>query len=108
MKKAITEPHRLFFETLGNDTRWDIVHVLKKSPRNVTDIAEALGCEQSLISHHLRRLEHCGFVRVKRNGKERIYTLNNKTIRPLLRLMDTHINMFCRKVALSKGKSTRI
>ncbi len=108
MKKDITESHRLFFETLGNDTRWDIVHVLKKSPRNVTGIAEALGCEQSLTSHHLRRLEHCGFVRVKRNGKERIYTLNNKTIRPLLRLMDTHISTFCSAVALTKSKSTKI
>ncbi|MCH7477259.1 MAG: winged helix-turn-helix transcriptional regulator [SAR324 cluster bacterium] len=57
MKKDLYEPHKLFFETLGNKTRWDIVHLLKQRSYRATEIAEKLCYEQSLVSHHLRRLE---------------------------------------------------
>lgn len=92
------KPHKFFFETLGNQARWDIIHLLHKGPRRVTDIAEKLGYEQSLVSHHLKRLETCGFVRVETNSTERIYHLNKETIGPLLKLVDGHVNKFCKKV----------
>ena len=98
MKQTIREPYKIFFETLGNKTRWDIVHLLQKGKLNATDIAKKLGYEQSLISHHLRRLEKCGFVTVKKNGRERIYALNKETVKPLLQLMDKHMNKFCKKL----------
>lgn len=90
-------PHQFFFETLGNRARWEIVHLLLRKPHRVTAIAAALGYEQSLTSHHLRRLEACGFVRARRNGSERIYAINRTTIAPLLRLVARHVNRFCRK-----------
>lgn len=89
------EPHRIFFETLGNQTRWEIVNLLYQRAYKVTDIATELGYEQSLISHHLKRLMTCGFVRVQPNGTERIYTLNKKAVAPLLRLMKKHIENYC-------------
>lgn len=98
MKKTLQEPYKVFFETLGNKTRWDIVHLLKKKACNVTDIAKVLGYEQSLVSHHLRRLETCGFVSFQQKGNERMYKLNQKTIEPLLVLVDKHINNFCKKL----------
>ena len=97
MRKVIREPYKIFFETLGNKTRWDVVHLLKKKAHRVTEIAKVLGYEQSLISHHLRRLEICGFVSFEQEGNERIYKLNKETIGPLLTLMDKHVNKFCKK-----------
>lgn len=99
MMKVLPQPYEIFFQTLGNETRWKIVHLLETSKHKTTDIAKILKYEQSLISHHLRRLEICGFVKVERNGKERIYQLNRRTIKPLLKLMDEHINKFCKKIA---------
>ncbi len=93
----LDKPHKLFFETLGNQTRWDIVHLLISKPYRVTDIAKKLRYEQSLVSHHLKRLETCGFVKAKTNGTERIYHLNKETIAPLLKLVDGHVNKFCKK-----------
>lgn len=90
-------PHKFFFETLGNQTRWDIIRLLQKKHCRVTDIAKRLSYEQSLISHHLKRLEICGFVNVETNGTERIYYVNRKTIAPLLKLVDRHVNQFCKK-----------
>lgn len=96
MKEPIHEPYKIFFETLGNKIRWEVVHLLQKGELNATGIAEELEYEQSRISHHLTRLEQCGFVNVKRNGKERIYSLNKETIKPLLELMDKHMSKFCK------------
>ena len=98
MKRTIRDPYKIFFETLGNRVRWEVIHLLQKGELNATGVAEKLGYEQSLISHHLQRLEKCGFVTVKRNGKERIYTLNKETVKPLLELMDKHISTFCKKL----------
>ncbi len=99
MKRVdLDKPHKFFFETLGSQARWDIIHLLQRGPHRVTDISETLGYEQSLVSHHLRRLETCGFVKVKTNRTERIYKLNKETIGPLLKLVDTHVNKFCKKV----------
>lgn len=92
------KPHKFFFETLGNKARWDIIRFLLKRPSRVTDIGEKLGYEQSLVSHHLKRLETCGFVKVETNGTERIYHLNTETIAPLFKLVDGHVNKFCKKV----------
>ena len=94
----LDKPHKFFFETLSNQARWDIIHILQKSPLRVTDIANNLGLEQSLVSHHLKRLETCGFIKMKANGTERIYSLNEETIGSLLKLIDKHVNQFCKKV----------
>lgn len=93
----LDKPHQFFFETLGNKARWDIIHLLLGKPYRATDIAEKLGYEQSLVSHHLRRLLICGFVKVKTNSTERIYYLNKATIGPLLKLVDNHVNKFCKR-----------
>jgi len=94
----LNKPHKFFFETLSNKARWDIIHILEKKPYRVTDIANNLGLEQSLVSHHLKRLETCGFIKKQVNGTERIYSLNKKTIGSLLKLIDNHINNFCKKI----------
>lgn len=93
--REVQKPYKMFFETLGNVKRWEIVRLLEKGPQGATDIARNLSHEQSLISHHLRRLEDCGFIHVKQSGKRRVYTLNAKTMRPLLKLMHTHIHAYC-------------
>lgn len=98
-QNQIKEPHKIFLQTLGNKIRWQIAHLLMEESCRSTEIAKKLGYEQSLVSHHLRRLENCGFVMVRKNGLERIYQINKKTIKPLLKLVDNHINKFCRKCA---------
>lgn len=98
MPRQITQPHELFFATLGNEARWRIVHLLQAGPLAATIVARRLHLEQSLISHHLQRLAQCGFVHVERRGTQRIYRLNTTTIQPLVKLMDRHINTYCRHV----------
>ncbi len=95
------KPHKFFFETLSNKARWDIIHILQKKPQRVTDIANNLKLEQSLVSHHLKRLEICGFIKVRASGTERIYSLNEEIIGSLLKLIDRHVNKFCKNVCIN-------
>lgn len=84
-----------FFNTLANRTRLSILYTLKEAPRSVNEIVDATGLEQSLVSHNLRLLRQCNFVEVSVKGKQRIYSLNKRTIVPLFELVDKHIGSFC-------------
>lgn len=87
-----------FFTVLGNKQRVKIIQYLdKEGPKSVSDICQRLDMEQSAVSHNMRRLLLCHFVEVKREGKERIYAVNEDTIRPLLTLIDKHVRTYCVK-----------
>ncbi|MCH7730245.1 winged helix-turn-helix transcriptional regulator [Patescibacteria group bacterium] len=92
----MNKSYKRFFRTLANVNRLKIIHFLQeRGAKNVTDIVEGVKLEQTLVSHNLKRLHECHFVEVKQNGKERVYSLNKKTIQPLLALMDRHVNTYC-------------
>jgi DNA-binding transcriptional ArsR family regulator len=95
MKRGLSETCYRFFSILGNPTRLAILEALDGGPMNVTQLAEALRQEQSMISHNLRPLVHCRFVHVERQGKERIYTSNGETVDALLSVVENHAKKFC-------------
>ncbi len=87
-------PYTLFFKALSNDTRLRIIDLLRKGPRNVTKIGEDLDIEQSMVSHNLACLTNCGFVFVEHNGKNKVCSLNEETVLPLLEIIDRHIGRY--------------
>jgi DNA-binding transcriptional ArsR family regulator len=95
MKYDLSETCHLFFSTLSTPTRLGILELLKDSPMNVTQLAEALNQEQSMISHNLKLLARCGFVFVQRKGKERIYSVNSETMEPMFKIIDNHMKKYC-------------
>ncbi len=90
--------YNCFLNTLSNDKRLQIIDFLRKEPKRVTEIYKGLGFEQSTTSRHLICLQNCGFVFVKPNGQERVYSLNKQTILPLLKLMDKHTHKYCKNL----------
>ena len=87
--------HR-FFETLGTGLKIDILLGLRKKPLSVSELSEGVGQERSKVSHALLSLLGCGFVRVRKDGKRRIYSVNEDTILPLLDLAERHVTKYCR------------
>jgi len=83
--------YKLFFDALANEARLRIVLSLRGGPKCVKELCGDTRLEQSRISHNLRCLSNCGFVNNKRQGKTRVYSLNETTIVPLLKLIDRHI-----------------
>jgi DNA-binding transcriptional ArsR family regulator len=51
--------------------------------RPVGEIVAALGLEQPSVSKHLRVLRDVGLVRVRREGRKMLYSLDAEAIRPL-------------------------
>src|SRR3989344_4743393 len=96
--------YKLFFSSLSNPNRLQIINYLISGAKNVSQICEATKFEQTMVSHNLKRLQRCGMVFVKPNGKEIIYRLNQKTIKPLMELMDKHTSQHCVHVLRKMGE----
>jgi len=90
------KPHcHLFFETLGNRLKMDIIIALKESPLSVNELALGVKQERSKVSHALKSLLECSFVSSAKRGRQRIYSLNKKTITPLMNLVERHMKSYC-------------
>ncbi len=87
--------YKIFFGTLVSESRLRIINVLRKGKKNVSGIIKELKMDQTSVSHNLSRLKQCGFVDSKRNGKFVYYELNEKTINPLMDLIDKHMSRHC-------------
>lgn len=90
--------YQLFFSSLANKNRLQIINTLRSGKKCVNEICQESGFEQTMVSHNLKRLEHCGMVFVEQDGKFRYYSVNRKTIKPLLELIDKHMNEYCCKI----------
>ena len=89
--------YHVFFTNLANPLKIDIITALKEKERgsSVGELAEKLKVEQSKVSHALALLKKCKIVNVEQEGKKRIYSLNKKTILPMLHMIDKHSKSFC-------------
>jgi len=99
----LSPAHHQFLKTLSNPGRVEVMLCLLKKPMNVTEICEKCGFEQTVVSHHLKRLKLCNFVQMEPHGKERVYSVNEETVGPLFRLMDTHVKKYCTKLCCPKS-----
>lgn len=60
---------------LSDPTRLGVLESLITGPKNVGELMDELGVEQSLLSHHLAVLRDNGLVEATREGKTMIYQL---------------------------------
>ena len=87
--------YHIFFSNLSNPLRIDIISALKTRNMSVSELAKEINVEQSKLSHALSSLRECNLVNAIRRGKERIYSLNKKTMLPILKLIDKHAKEHC-------------
>lgn len=69
---------------LSTPSRVLILGSLFDGPHSVSDLTEALGMEQSAVSHQLRVLREHQLVRADRIGRRRLYALYDDDVRTLL------------------------
>lgn len=87
--------YKIFFGTLVSEPRLKIINLLRKGKKNVGEIMEELNANQTAVSHDLRRLKECGFVISERQGKFVYYSLNEKSIKPLMEIIEKHMSEYC-------------
>ena len=71
------------FNAVAEPRRRDILAFLAPRERPVSDIVAALEMEQPSVSKHLRVLREVGLVRVRQEGRQKLYQTNAAAIRPL-------------------------
>jgi len=87
--------YKIFLGTLVSEPRLKIIKLLMKGKKNVSELIEELKMDQTAVSHNLERLRRCGFVQSEIDGKFRFYKLNEKTIKPLIEIIEEHMSNYC-------------
>jgi ArsR family transcriptional regulator, nickel/cobalt-responsive transcriptional repressor len=71
-------------QALATPSRLLILDRLREAPASVGELAEAVGMEQSAVSHQLRLLRHLGLVEGSRRGRSISYALYDEHVAELL------------------------
>jgi ArsR family transcriptional regulator, lead/cadmium/zinc/bismuth-responsive transcriptional repressor len=97
----IDEENVLLFKALSEDTRYRIIKALieaeskckenkygNKGELCACEIPELIGRTQSNTSMHLAKLQDWGIIKVRKEGKMRLYSIQNDKIRKLLEVVE--------------------
>ena len=71
------------FNAVAEPRRRQILDVLAGGERSVNDLVALLGLAQPLVSKHLRVLREVGLVAVRDEGRQRLYRLNGRPLKPI-------------------------
>jgi len=63
--------------------RREILDALAAGERPVNDLVRLLGMGQPQVSKHLRVLREVGAVAVREQGRQRLYRLNGRALKPI-------------------------
>jgi DNA-binding transcriptional ArsR family regulator len=100
------------FQALADPTRLLIIEALRAGERPVNDLVAQVDIHQSGVSRHLRILQEAGFVQVRPDGAQRLYSLRPEPFRELdawidryRRLWEARLDRFA--AALEKKQQAR-
>lgn len=79
------------FKVFGDSTRIRIMYAISDNEMSVLNIAETLKMEQSTISHQLRILRQNKLVKVRREGKQIYYMLDDDHVKKIIEMGLDHI-----------------
>jgi DNA-binding transcriptional ArsR family regulator len=71
------------FNAVAEPRRRQILDVLAGGEQPVNDLVRVLGLAQPQVSKHLRVLREVGVVDVRKEGRQRLYRLNGKALKPI-------------------------
>jgi DNA-binding transcriptional ArsR family regulator len=71
------------FNAVAEPRRRQILDLIAGGERPVNELVELLGLAQPLVSKHLRVLREAGVVAVRDAGRQRLYRLNGRTLKPI-------------------------
>lgn len=75
------------FHALSDETRLEIITMLRRGERCVCDLTEALDAAQSRLSFHLKVLKDAGIVRDRKDGRWVHYELDREAFEEIEELV---------------------
>ena len=71
------------FNAIAEPRRRQILDVLAGGEIPVNDLVQRLGLNQPQVSKHLKVLREVGAVDVREHGRQRLYRLNGRALKPI-------------------------
>ena len=71
------------FNAVAEPRRRQILDALAGGERSVNELVRLLGLAQPQVSKHLRVLREVGAVAVREEGRQRLYRLNGRALKPI-------------------------
>jgi DNA-binding transcriptional ArsR family regulator len=103
---------RQMLGALSDPTRQSVVHLLRKRPSTVGELAGQLPVSRPAVSQHLQVLKSAGLVEEERRGTRHYYRLNPKSLAELRAHVEsmwrdalTAFSDFANKETAKHGKS---
>ena len=98
------------FEVLAEESRRQILDLLREEERAVGDLVALLPLSQPAVSKHLKVLRHAGLVESRTDGQRRIYRVRPEPLRdvdrwlePYRRKWAAHLNALERHLEIMEG-----
>jgi DNA-binding transcriptional ArsR family regulator len=91
------------FRALADETRRDILRLLRDGPLTSGDIATRFNSSWPTISRHLAQLRDAGLVVTERRGQEIRYELNTSVFQDVIQ----HLIEWTRPTAQANGRSRK-
>lgn len=91
MREAVQQAAELL-RSIGSSHRLMILCLLTDGAKTVSQLCEAIGARQSLVSQHLTRLRLDGLVQADRKGHFVHYSLTNTPAKDIVAILHGH---FC-------------
>jgi DNA-binding transcriptional ArsR family regulator len=82
------------FNAVAEPRRRQILDALADGDRRVNDLVSLLDISQPQVSKHLKVLREVGLVRVRQEGRERVYRLDGRSLKPIHDWVGTYERMW--------------
>ncbi len=85
---------KMFFGAFANPKKFEILkYLLRFNSATAGELSDNLKIEQTLLSHYLKDLLKGKFIEVKKEGKNRVYSLK-EDMRPLVTTMEMSLTSY--------------
>jgi len=91
-KKKNVDSVANFLKIISDPTRMRIIMILEKNEISVNDISVLMDMTKSAISHQLKVLKDAGYIKDRRSGKNKYYSLFDEHIMDILNAAYNHVN----------------
>jgi DNA-binding transcriptional ArsR family regulator len=86
------------FQAIADPVRRDIIKLLAEDALTVSSVAEKFEVSRPAISKHLKILEECGIINIKKQGRERFCQIQPKNLIPAFLWIDQYRNLWEEKL----------
>ena len=81
------------FQAIADPVRRDIISLLSEQTLSVNGVAEKFSVSRPAISKHLRILEECELISIRKQGRERYCQIKPKNLIPAFLWIDQYRNL---------------